>query len=152
MTRIRRSGTVRVARPPDEAMELFTARGERRWVDGWEPRFPAGDEREDRGAVWLTEGTTWVIAARDDRSATYARVSPGVSAGLVDVACEPDGDAGTLAHVTYDLTALDDATAAELERFAAGFDAFLAEWERAIASAAAPQARAPGSSSPHRPG
>ena len=132
--RIRCSGTVRVALPPAEAMELFTAAGERRWVEGWAPVFPAGDEREDAGAVWLTGGTTWVIAARDELSATYARVAHGVSAGLVDVRCEAAPDGGTVAHVAYDVTALDRVQDPELKRFDAEYEAFLAEWERAIAA------------------
>ena len=131
--RIQCAGTVRVELPPAEAMELFTAAGERRWVEGWAPQFPSGDEREDRGAVWLTEGTTWVIAAHEQLSATYARVAPGVSAGLVEVRCEPAPGGATLAHVRYDVTALNPGQGPELERFAADYDAFLAEWEQAIA-------------------
>ena len=136
--RIRRSGTVRVpGLPPTDAMALFTAAGEKRWVDGWAPVFPSGDETEDRGAVWLTGGTTWVIAARDELGATYARVQHGVSAGLVSVRCEGDGDDGTVALVAYDLTALDPAHDAELETFAADYDSFMAEWQRALDDALA---------------
>jgi hypothetical protein len=61
----------------------------------------------------------------------YARVTPGVHAGTVEVRCHPDGDE-TRADVTYDLTALSPDA---LEPFAAGFDAMLAEWERMIAEA-----------------
>ena len=61
----------------------------------------------------------------------YARVTPGVLAGTVDVRCHPD-DGDTRAEVTYDLAPL---TPDALDRFAAGFDGMLAEWERLIADA-----------------
>ena len=61
----------------------------------------------------------------------YARVTPGVQAGTVSVRCEPDG-AGTVATVGYELTAL--GPDADLAAFAAGYDDFLAGWEREIAA------------------
>jgi hypothetical protein len=79
--------------------------------------------------------TIWVILERTALTATYARVTPGVSAGTVSVALRPDGDE-TIAEVAYDLTSLGPADA-ELVRFAAGFDAMLATWERLIREAAA---------------
>jgi hypothetical protein len=83
--------------------------------------------------VFVThEQTVWVIADRAPDAMRYARVTPGVHAGTVEVRCEPAGST-TRAHVTYDLTALGDDEA--LDRFAAGFPAMLAEWERLIAAA-----------------
>ena len=80
--------------------------------------------------MFLTHGgaTVWV-AVGDLR---YARVTPGVRAGTVEVRCAPDGD-GTRAEVTYDLTAL--GPDADLAGFRAGFPAMLAAWEAAIAAA-----------------
>jgi hypothetical protein len=119
-------GTVDVPLPSQQALALFTPAGEREWVPGWDPRFPAGED----ATVFLThERTIWVIADRTPSSMRYARVTPGVHAGTVEVRCEPAGP-GTRAHVTYDLTALGDPAA--LDRFAAGYDAMPAEWERLI--------------------
>ena len=126
MNKISCRGTVRVPLPPDEAIELFTPEGERRWVDGWDPSYPGGDD-----AVFLTGATTWVTVERGDRARRYARVTPGVQAGTVDVRCEPEGGC-TVATVAYELTAL--SPEAELDAFAAGYDAFLAGWEREIAA------------------
>ena len=126
MNRISCRGHVRVALSPDEAIELFTPEGERRWVEGWDPRYPGGDE-----GVFLTGATTWVTVERGDRSRRYARVTPGVRAGTVSVRCDPDG-AHTVATVGYELTAL--GPGADLEAFAAGYDDFLALWEREIAA------------------
>ena len=126
MNNISCEGHLRVALPPDEAIELFTPEGERRWVDGWEPRYPGGDD-----GVFVTGPTTWVTVERGERSRRYARVTPGVQAGTVYVRCEPDG-AGTVATVGYELTAL--GPDADLAAFAAGYADFLAGWEREIAA------------------
>jgi hypothetical protein len=58
------------------------------------------------------------------------RITPDRLAGTVEVRLRT-GEA----EVTYDLTALTDDALRELEEFAAGYGAFLAEWERAIAAA-----------------
>jgi hypothetical protein len=133
--KIARHGTLRLPLPPDQALALFTPAGERTWVPGWDPTFPAGDEDTSPGTTFLThEQTVWVIADRTPSSMRYARITPGEHAGTVEVRCEPAGS-GTRAHVTYDLTALGDPAA--LDRFGAGYDAMLAEWERMIAAALA---------------
>ena len=125
-------GTVDVPLPPDQALPLFTPDGEREWVPGWDPRFPAGEDTSP-GTVFLThEATHWVIADRTPDSMRYARITPGVHAGTVEVRCEPLGDA-TRAHVTYDLTALGDP--ATVDRFAADFPSMLEDWQRLIATA-----------------
>ena len=131
MKRVQLHGSVPVPLPPDEAFDLFTPEGERAWVPGWEPRFPAGDDLAP-GTTFLThEQTIWVIADRSPSSVRYARVTPGVHSGTVEVRVEA-ADGGTRAQVSYDLTALGDP--AVLDRFASDFDAMLAEWERLIAA------------------
>lgn len=94
MRRFRDSVTITVPLPAGEAMPLFTARGERRWVEEWDPEFPAGEpSEEDPGTVWIT--------AAGDRS-------------------------------TYDLTALTEEGAAELDEFAEGFREEIGSWEDLI--------------------
>ena len=119
------SGAVRIPLPPDRARELFTAEGERAWAPGWDPAYPGGHDR-----VFVThEGATVWVALGDLR---YARVTPGVQAGTVEVRCAPDGD-GTRAEATYDLTAL--GPDADLAAFRAGFPAMMEAWEASIAAA-----------------
>ena len=132
MIRHHLSGTVEVPLPPDRALALFTPAGERGWVPGWDPEFPSG-EAASPGTTFTTHGgrTFWVIADATEDSMRYARITPGVHAGTVEVRCEPAGD-GTRAHVTYDLTGLADADA--VDRFAADVPAMLTEWERLIAA------------------
>ena len=133
---VRCRGEVRVALPPERAIRAFTAHGEREWAPGWEPEFPAGDS-DEAGTVFTTAAgglhTIWVILERTPRTARYARVAPGVTAGTVDVTLRPDGD-HTLAEIAYALTAL--GPDAGLDAFAAGFDEMLATWERLIGEAA----------------
>ena len=124
----------------DEALRLFTPRGEREWADGWDPTFPGGDvDDTEPGTVFTTEAhagrrAIWIVAHRTGRSIRYARAIPGQWAGTVEVRCEPAG-AETLARVTYDLTVLDDAQRPRLREFAAGYADYMAEWEQELAAA-----------------
>jgi hypothetical protein len=129
-------GTVRLELPPEQAFHLFTPASERLWAEGWDPVFPAGEHGDggDVGTVFTTDAhgstTIWVVVQRGDDSIRYARVTPGQLAGTVEVRLRP-GEA----EVTYDLTALNDHAQSELEHFAAGYEGFMAGWERAIADA-----------------
>jgi hypothetical protein len=124
-------GDVRVPLDPQNAIQLFTPEGERRWGGAeWDPAYPAGDD----DTVFVTDQTVWITTERSPLTRAYARLSPHGDAGTVTVRCRPDGD-HTTAEVTYDLTALSPDEGPRLERFAAGYDDFLAEWERAIAEA-----------------
>jgi hypothetical protein len=136
-------GSVRVPVSAERALHLFTPRGEREWAEGWDPVFPA-EPRDDGapGTVFVTHADVgrqaiWMVVHRTEHSMRYARAVPGVWAGTVEVRCEPAAS-HTVAHVTYDLTALDDAERPRLREFAAGYDAFLHEWEHALAAALDP--------------
>jgi hypothetical protein len=120
------SGSLHVALPPARAAALFTPEGERSWVPHWDPAYPGGRD----GPVFTTDGgaTVWLALG----GLRYARVTPGLQAGIVAVRCEREG-AGTRAHVEYDLTAL--SPAADLAGFGAGFAGRMREWERDIAAA-----------------
>ena len=127
---MKRQGTLHVPLPPEEAIQLFTAEGERAWVPGWDPTHVSD-------TVFTTDHhghSIWVITDETATTRRYARVTPGVQAGTVEVRCEADGE-HTRAHVTYDLAAL--GPDADLDAFAAGYDEMLAEWERLIADACA---------------
>jgi hypothetical protein len=138
--RHRLTGTLRVALPPTEAFHLFTPRGERNWVDGWDPRFldPTADDTEP-GTVFQThahgETTTWIVLdRRPGRGMAYARVTPGARAGTVTVTLDqaPDSTHHSNVTVTYDLTALTQTARPDLEQFASRYRAFLLSWQDAI--------------------
>jgi hypothetical protein len=120
------SHTLRVPLPAERALHLFTPVGERAWAPGWDPRFPAGEQGDGGapGTVFVTGESTWIVVDREPRRVRYARVTPGVRAGTVEVRIRPDG-AHALADVTYETTALGDDP----------FDPEIAHWEEAIRAA-----------------
>ncbi len=133
------TGRIRVALPPGEAFGLFTASGERLWVEGWEPRFPGPVDDTEPGVVWETghggDRTVWLVLDREPgRRVSYARVTPGDRAGTVTVVLDAAPDGGSEVTVTYVLTAFTPEADGTLARFADGYDAFLAGWETAIAA------------------
>jgi hypothetical protein len=142
VNRFRDTVTINVPLPADEAMPLFTARGERRWVEGWDPEFPAGEPSEEgEGTVFVTtahdRSTYWVVAASDADRVRYARTTPGLTAGTVEVRRRGSDARSTQIDVTYDLSALTAQGAAELDVFAAGYEQDIGAWETAIETALA---------------
>jgi hypothetical protein len=133
---------ITVPLPADEAMPLFTARGERRWVEGWDPEFPAGEPNEEvEGTVFVTttdrRSTVWVVVVRDPDLVRYARTTPGFLAGTVEVRCSGSDARSTQVDVTYDLSALTPEGASELDVFAAHYEQEIGAWEAAIETALA---------------
>jgi hypothetical protein len=146
MKRFRDTVTIDVPLPSDEAMQLFTARGERAWVEGWDPEFPAGEPSvEGEGTVFVTtadgRSTYWVVAARDADRVRYARTTPGFSAGIVEVRRRESDGRSTRVDVTYDLSALTPRGAVELDRFGARYERQVSGWGVAIATALADDSR-----------
>ncbi|GAA0480968.1 hypothetical protein Ade02nite_56130 [Paractinoplanes deccanensis] len=131
------TGDFRVALPLAAAFRLFTARGERAWVEGWEPRFPLPIEDDaEVGTVFETDAggqhITWIVIDRiGDRLIRYARVATGRDAGTVEVALAPSGS-GSRVTVTYRLTPLTPEGGQWLAAFAADYANFLSSWESAI--------------------
>jgi hypothetical protein len=132
------TGSVVVNRPPQTAIDLFTAEGERVWVEGWDPTYPDPglEDATEPGAVWQTtrrEGAvTWVVAGRTPPEMRYVFFVENLVAGMVTVVCEADG-AGSIARVRYDATALAPEGEAYLRALASGFDDEMRGWAAAIA-------------------
>lgn len=136
--RTRQQGTIDLPVAADEAFDLFTAEGERRWVPGWNPVILSACGCQEPGAVFLTdhggEHTIWTVIEADRQLGRlrYSRVSLGQRAGTVRVDITPSGSGSQIA-VAYDLTALGPGGAAvvrTMER--GGFAVMLAEWRRMI--------------------
>ena len=138
---ILRTGTVHVALPPAEALPLFTAEGETRWVPGWSPTYVTPLEGEPReGDLWLTRDgdveVIWRVQRYDPAAslAEYLRVVPGNRVAVVRVQCAPDGD-GTIATVSYRVTPLSAAGRAWIADFdEAAYQDMMLEWEQLIAA------------------
>ncbi|HSN51614.1 MAG TPA: SRPBCC family protein [Woeseiaceae bacterium] len=135
-------GTLHVAAAPGHAFQLFTAPGERLWIEDWDPAIPGGGDGRAKGSVWVTEvaGDTayWVVVDYDPGTlhARYARIAPATHAGTVEVFARPDGSGGSSVEVTYELTALTDAGQRKLAAFDAdAFARMLSEWQRMIRDA-----------------
>lgn len=135
-------GTLHVATSPHHAFQLFTAPGERFWIDDWDPTIMSAGDGREQGAVWVTEigddKAYWVVVDFDAEAlhGRYARVAPGSHAGTVEVSARPGEAGGTDVEVTYQLTALTDAGQRKLAAFGdEAFTSMLADWERMIADA-----------------
>jgi hypothetical protein len=134
-----RATEITVDLPPEQAMELFTPEGERRWADGWDPQYPQADRREGPGAVFTTahggHQTTWIMVDQGPGSVRYARVTHGMTAGTVEVDVVGSGEHSARVRVTYDLTALTSAGEHWLEAFDADYDTAIGGWSTEIAAA-----------------
>ena len=135
-----RTGSLHIEAPPHLAFELFTAPGEELWVEGWKPTVLSGDGLA-AGTVFVTDvhdPTIWIVVDfdRELRHARYARVSPGSRAGTVDVKVESDGDGGSIARVTYELTGLSEAGNEQLREFdEQAYAQMMESWEQMIRDA-----------------
>lgn len=143
--RTKQQGSFTLPLRPTEAFDLFTAEGERRWVDGWEPDILSSCGATEPGAVFLTnhggERTIWTVIEADRAAGRllYSRVSPGRRAGTVEVRISPDGSGSTIV-VAYDITALGQEGEDDVRKMdEAGFAEMLREWERLITGALSPQ-------------
>ena len=137
--RVRRHGRLTLHGTLDDVVPLFTAEGERRWVEGWQPWFPLPGHVHERGEVWTTTAasrtTIWVTVERRVDGALFARVTSEVSAGLVEVSCSPGLDGTTDVDVSYDLTALSQEGRDAIAHLRDGFGAMLATWQRSAQAA-----------------
>ncbi len=139
---ISHTGTLRVDAPPEHAFQLFTAPGERLWVDGWDPRVLRGGDGRGKGAVFVTNANgdeaCWIVVDYDEDAlhTRYARIAPGTRAGTVEVFARDDGTGATEVEVSYELTALSDEGNEQLAAFdAETYAQMLADWERMIRDA-----------------
>ena len=133
--RVQSSGSFELPLPAADAFTLFTAKGECRWVPGWSPDL-LGEPPQHPGLVFLTsEGRTiWTVIESDARLLRhcYSRVTPGHSAGTVEVRIEPAAK-GCRVDFSYDLTSLAADHAAILGPYrGSAFAAMMAEWQARI--------------------
>jgi len=129
--------------PPENAIELFTAPGERLWAPDWDPTILSGDGIE-AGTVFVTRQgcstTIWIVVDYDTEPfrARYARTTPGIKAGTVDVSLASDGQGGSEVSVTYDLTSLSEAGNEDLAHFdESAYETMMQQWEQHIRHAKA---------------
>lgn len=139
---LHRTAEITVELPCKQAIALFTPEGERRWADGWDPRYPQPGRREGPGTVFTTghggRQATWIMVDHRPDSIRYARVVHGITAGTVAVDVLGSSEHATRVAITYDLTALSTAGESWLESFHADYDTEIAAWSNEIAAALRP--------------
>jgi hypothetical protein len=99
----------------------------------------AGEASEAAGTVFTTAAhgaeTVWVIIVIDRAggSASYARLTPGHHAGIVDVRCVDARRGHSTVTVSYDMTLLGDRDSSGFDAYAPEhFDEMMREWSAAI--------------------
>lgn len=138
--RISSFGSFELPMSPEQAFPLFTAEGERGWVPGWSPEI-LGQLPQHPGLVFLTNldgrQTIWTVLESDSATLThrYSRVTPGHSAGIVEVELFSINN-GCRVGVSYNMTALSAGGMAYLASHSgAAFLAMLGEWRELIMAA-----------------
>lgn len=136
-----RTGQVDVPLPVGQALPLFTPEGERQWVPGWAPTYPAGGIPDlAAGVAFQTEtehGTAnWVVSRWEPEAgrAAYVAVVAGFRATHVEIHVEPTVG-GSRVEVTYRMTALSPEADTHVQAFDAGYGAMMEGWARLIAGA-----------------
>lgn len=139
---IAHAGTLHVDAPPEHAFQLFTAPGERFWIDDWDPDVLRGGDGRAQGSVFVTRAggdkAYWIVVDYDASAmhARYARIAPDTRAGTVEVLARSDGTGGTEVEVRYELTALTEQGDRQLAAFDAGaFAQMMSDWEQMIREA-----------------
>ena len=136
-----RTDTFHLDAPRDRVFPLFTARGERDWVPGWDPLILSGGE--ERGSAFQTgppgQTTTWIVIdyRPAEGRASYARLAQSSTIGLVDVVCTELAAGGTEVSVSYTLTPLNEAATGGVEDFLEPqrYHRMIEEWRAATAEA-----------------
>lgn len=107
------SHEITVARPADEALLLFTPKGEEQWVPGWAPDYiePASGETVQEMTFRTGEGdetTYWTCLQWQPQGGhvRYLRLTPVSRLAFVDVQCNPIGQSRTRVRVSYEYQSL----------------------------------------------
>jgi len=141
--RIDRTHSIELNAPPETVFPLFTPLGEKKWVDGWEPRmlYPTSGEAM-KGTVFITQqpgeaDTIWNMLnySPENFRVKYARVTPGSRFGIVEVHCEKLGSDHSRVQVSYIFTALSEAGNDFISNFSeTHYRAYIDSWKTQIHS------------------
>jgi uncharacterized protein YndB with AHSA1/START domain len=136
--RVRLTGIINVALPPEEAFRLFGPSGDRAAAEGWVPVFPSAPaDGIQPGTVFTAahgERHTTCVVVRHEPPTTiaYSVVTHGEWAGLITVTLRPSPE-GSAVTVSYELTTLVPEANSGLRSFAAGYRRYLDHWQDSIA-------------------
>jgi len=139
-TRVSRSYTQSLCRPPDEVFPLLCPVREAEWVNGWHPTLVLAESGvAEPGCIFVTEGVPedaiWIMTEFDSERHRVAilKIIPGVVVGDITVRLRPDGNGTSFADITYAYTALSDYGEQMLDGFTEEhFVSFMETWEKEL--------------------
>jgi hypothetical protein len=139
-TKVSRSYTQSLCRPPHEVFPLLCPVREVEWVNGWHPRLVLSKSGgAEPGCIFVTAGmpedAIWIMTEFDAERYRVGilKIIPGVVVGEISVRLRAEGDAGSLADITYTYTSLSDYGTQMLDGFTAEhFVAFMETWENEL--------------------
>ncbi len=146
---VARSTSLKVALPAAQAFHLFTPEGEKKWAEGWAPRYlNSSNGAPHAGLVFVTSHggheTVWTMTRHEPAGGIveYVRSSPGAWHAIIRVALKASSKAAAVATVTYEYTGLSD----EGNEYVRKMDdrryaEFIGSWESAITKSLAANSR-----------
>jgi len=125
--------------PFEQVVPLFGAHEERKWADGWDPKFvyptPARDQQGEVFTVAHGQHTSvWINTALDLAGGhiQYAHVLNDAMATLIDIHATRQGPQKTAVTVVYERTALIPGANEHVQHFAQGDANGGKEWGEAM--------------------
>lgn len=135
----RRSITILLRAPVDEAFDAFGVIEEKKWSPGWNPRFvfPTEPVQAEGGIFVVPDGASqqvWLIQTWDVTAhvARYAAIDPGMTVTLIQIRVTPLSGTTSSAFITYERTGLSEAGDAQTRHFDQHFAASSPHWEQTI--------------------
>ncbi len=133
--KITRKGIVDVGSPPELAITLFTAEGEKLWLGdcGWNPTYIRGDGFH-KNDVFIVGEQIFVTTLYDPKAAKaeYVRLNPNNSITVIKVKLQKH-DCGSRAYIDYEMTALSTEGEKSLQQNTeAAFNKQMENWQTRI--------------------
>lgn len=125
---------------PADVFPLLCPVREVEWVGGWDPGIVVTESGfAELGCVFTTDGgaeeSIWVVTEYQPEPGEIAflKVTPALTVAHIRIRLEPDGEASSVAHVTYEHTALSPAGRRLVDEFTEdAYRSFMETWETAL--------------------
>ncbi len=138
--RVTRSYIQKLTAPPETVFPLLCPAREVEWAGGWAPREVYSDSGlAERDCIFVVPGepadAIWMITRYAPHSfqIEFVKITPGFTAGKIEIQLWQNSEGGSDAEITYSYTAL----SREGEAFVTGFTAahyqhFMRQWENEL--------------------
>jgi hypothetical protein len=138
--RIKRTYVQHISAPPEKVFPLLCPVRELDWVEGWNPRavytYSGIAEQDcvfiipdsDREAIWMITRYN-----PENFQLEFIKITPGFTAGKIEIRLAEDAAGNTEAEVSYGYTALSESGAEFVKNFSeAVYGKFMKKWEDAL--------------------